>query len=93
MLLLDLLRLITWDFYVERAVRMLSSLRALRMITLSSSMRSLLAALLMTFKPIGSLLFVGAPPLCNAVHSTAQRRSYKLHGHALHTTAMPIASA
>lgn len=62
-LLLDLLRLMTWDFYTERAVRMLSSLRALRMVTLSSAMRALLAAVLLTFQPIASLLFVGTPAL------------------------------
>ena len=58
-LLLDLLRLFKWPFYTERAILMLSSLRALRMITLSEAMRALLVALASTFAPIASLLFVG----------------------------------
>lgn len=58
-LLLDFLRLYKWPFYTERAIRMMSSLRAVRMVTLSEAIRNLLIALLSAFGPITSLLFVG----------------------------------
>ena len=57
----DLLRLRTWPFYMERAVRMLSSLRALRIVALSPAMQALLGALAKSMKAIAALALLSMP--------------------------------
>ena len=57
----DLLRLHTWPFYMERAVRMLSSLRALRIVVLSPAMQALLGALAKSMKAIAALALLSMP--------------------------------
>ena len=62
-LFFDLLRLHHWPFYMERAVRMLSSLRALRIVVLSAAMQALLGALANSMKAIAALALLSMPPL------------------------------
>ena len=54
-LFLDLLRLGSYNFYAQRAVLMLSSLRALRIIVLSPAMQALLGALASSLRAVGGL--------------------------------------
>ena len=64
-LFFDLLRLHHCPFYMERAVRMLSSLRALRIVVLSAAMQALLGALASSMKAIAALALLSMPPpLC-----------------------------